>query len=76
MSDERSRLNAEFQIFESRRKEWLQDHEGQYVVMYNGRVAGFFDEYADGLRAGITNFGVSSEFLVQRVRDEDPLLVI
>jgi hypothetical protein len=76
MSDEHGGLTAEFQVFENRRKEWLQDHAGQYVVMHGGEVAGFFDDYAAGLHAGITAFGVRSEFLVQQVREEEPLFVV
>lgn len=76
MSAEHAGLRAEFEIFATRRKDWLREHEGQYVVMNQGDVAGFFDEYAAALRAGIAKFGVASEFLVQKVREEDSLFVI
>jgi hypothetical protein len=73
MTNEHSGLRAEFETFENRRKAWLPDHEGQYVVMFRGELAGFFNDYAAGVRAGIAKFGVNSEFLIQRVREEDPL---
>jgi hypothetical protein len=76
MSDTHSSLRADFEVFESRRLEWSKQHEGKYVVMHNGDVPGFFDSYADALRAGITNFGVKAEFLVQQVCEEEPVFVI
>ena len=76
MSDKHSDLRADFHIFESRLEEWLEDHKGKYVVMHKGQVVGFFDDYAAGLRAGLRTFGVTTEFLVQQVREEKPLLVI
>jgi hypothetical protein len=69
-------LEADFKVFEAHRKEWLNEHEGQHVVICAGIVVGFFDNYADGLRAGITKFGVNSEFLIQQISSEEPVFVI
>jgi len=76
MSDEHTGLTADFQFFESHRQEWSQKHEGKYVVMHNGEILGFFDDYVSGLQAGIANFGVRIEFLVQQVCKEEPVFVI
>ncbi len=76
MSDEHSSLTADFQVFESHRKEWARDHEGKYVVTHNGEVVGFFDDYGAGLRAGILKFGPKTEFLIQQVCEEEPVFVI
>jgi hypothetical protein len=76
MSGKHSELKADFQLFESRRKEWSREHEGKYVVMHNGEVVGFFDDYGAGLRAGIAKFGARTEFLVQQVCEEEPVFVI
>ena len=76
MSDEHSGLRADFQVFESHRKEWVRDHEGKYVVMHKDEVVGFFDDYAAGLKAGIAKFGVKTEFLIQQVCAEEPVFVI
>jgi len=62
-----SELMADFKVFASHRKEWLQEHAGQFVVVHKGEVAGFYDDYATGLHAGIKTFGVKSKFLVQKV---------
>jgi hypothetical protein len=76
MSNEHSGLNADFQLFESHRQEWSQNNEGKYVVMHNGDILGFFDDYGSGLQAGIAKFGVATEFLVQQVCKEEPVFVI
>lgn len=76
MSDEHSGLEADFQLFESRRLEWAKQHEGKYVVVHAGEVLGFFDDYTSGLRAGTAKFGVKNEFLVQQVCEEEPVFVI
>jgi hypothetical protein len=76
MSDEHSSLKADFQVFESRRREWSREHEGKYVVMHNDEVVGFFDDYGAGLRAGIARFGPRTEFLIQQVCEEEPVFVI
>jgi len=62
-----SELMADFKVFASHRREWLQKHAGQFVVVHKGAVAGFYDDYATGLHAGIKTFGVKSKFLVQQV---------
>ncbi len=76
MSDAHSSLKADFEIFEKRRLEWSRKYEGKYVVMHNGHALGFFDNYADAMHAGITKFGVQTEFLVQQVCEEEPVFVI
>jgi|HubBroStandDraft_6_1064221.scaffolds.fasta_scaffold12085_4 hypothetical protein len=76
MSNKHSGLKADFQVFESHRKEWLQQHEGKYVVIRNGEVIGFFDDYTTGLRTGVATFGAKSEFLIQQVCVEEPVFVI
>jgi hypothetical protein len=76
MSDTHSSLKADFEVFKSRRLEWSKQHEGKYVVMHNGDVLGFFDNYGAALRAGITKFGAKAEFLVQQVCEEEPVFVI
>lgn len=76
MSEEHSGLQADFQLFESHRQEWSLQHEGEYVVVHNGDLLGFFDNYGSGLQAGIAKFGVETEFLIQQVCKEEPVFVI
>lgn len=76
MDGERSELESDFQVFESHRKEWLEHSEGKYVVIHQGNVAGFYDDYAAGLRAGVEQFGPNAKFLVQQICVEEPVFVI
>jgi len=76
MTDSHQNLAADFEAFETHRKEWAKKHEGQFVVMRKGEILGFFDDYASGLRAGIAKFGARNEFLVQQVSEEELVLAI
>jgi hypothetical protein len=69
-------LMSDFEVFTNRRKRWLQKHQGKFVVLHKNKVIGFFDDYVTGLRAGISAFGVNSQFLVQQVYEEEPIFVI
>lgn len=76
MSGKATSLKADFQVFEANRKEWLRLHEGKFVLIHRGSVAGFFDGYSDALQAGVKLFGVKSEFLIQQIYVEEPVFVI
>ena len=76
MSVANNSLKADYEVFEGHRLEWSREHEGKYVVMHDGNVIGFFDDYGAGLRAGLAKFGVKTEFLIQQVCKEEPVFVI
>src|SRR5690348_5731013 len=42
-------------------------HEGQFVLIHEGEVAGFFDTYPDAVQAGYERFELRP-FLVKQVR--------
>jgi len=69
-------LESELRVFESHRQEWLRAHLGKFVVIGNGNVAGFFDDYESALQAGLQKFGLNSEFLVKQVAAEEPIYLI
>ena len=59
-------LEAEVQTYERRRAEFLQGHEGKYVLIRQDTVAGFFDSERDAIVQGYKQFGYVP-FLVKRV---------
>jgi hypothetical protein len=69
-------LQSDFEVFEKHRKEWVEAHLGEFVVIRGGTVAGFYPDYESALRAGLQNFGIKSEFLVKQVSVEEPVFVI
>ncbi len=69
-------FSAELKVFEKHRHEWLQSHTGAYVVIQDDAIAGFFDSYADALKAGLQKFGVSRSFLVKQVWSTEPVYLV
>jgi hypothetical protein len=76
MATRKTGLEADFQVFERHRKDWVRQHEGEFVLIRAATVAGFYPDYASALRAGVQTFGVASEFLVKQVCLEEPVFVI
>lgn len=76
MRQKQSSLRTDFEFFEKHRKQWFQEHGPKYVVIHQGEVLGFFDDYSAALRSGVTKYGVNSEFLIQQVCIEEPVFVI
>ena len=68
---------AELQVFEHHRDEWSRSRPGAFVVIQDEVVAeGFFDTYADALRAGMQRFGVRRGFLIKQVWVTEPVYFV
>jgi hypothetical protein len=75
MSSDNSGLMADYRVFTNRRRGWVKEHKDKVVVVRNRKVLGFYDDYKEGLRAGIAAFGVESKFLVQKIYDDGEAVV-
>lgn len=70
-------FSAELTVFEQHRREWSRSHPGEFVVIQGDKIAdGFFDTYADALRAGLQKFGARREFLVKQVWVTEPVYIV
>lgn len=70
-------FSAELRVFEQNRQEWSRSHPGEFVVIQGEAIAdGFFDTYADALRAGLQKFGARREFLVKQVWVMEPVYLV
>jgi hypothetical protein len=76
MSAENTSLPSDFEMYERNRKDWVQNHGDEFVVISGGKVAGFYKDYETALRAGLREFGVQSQFLVKQVCAQEPVFVI
>jgi hypothetical protein len=73
----RSQFSAELGVFEQYRREWSRSHPGEFVVIQGEEIAeGFFDTYADALRAGLQKFGARREFLVKQIWVTEPVYLV
>lgn len=53
--------------FEQQVPELLKKHRGEFVLMHNGKVVGFFDTHSAAYADGLRRFGVDATFLVAQV---------
>jgi hypothetical protein len=70
-------FSEELKVFQQHRDEWLRSNVGKFVVIQDSTIAeGFFETYADALRAGLRTFGVSRNFLVKQVWETEPIYFV
>lgn len=76
MADEEKALQKELMVFERHKREWLQNHPGDFVVIADDTVAGFYQDYESAFKAGLSRFGIRASFLVKQVWAEEPVYLI
>jgi hypothetical protein len=72
LTGERDRLATELEFYELRKREWLAQHAGQYVVVRGRDVLGFFPEFVAAYSAGANAWGPDTDFLVKQVLEFEP----
>lgn len=63
-------LEKDIQFFRSKLPEYLQTHKGQYVLIKDEAVHGFFPNYEEALKEAVGKFG-NSEVLIQEITNEN-----
>jgi hypothetical protein len=76
VASEKKMLQEELRTFEQHKEKWLRTNPGDFVVIAERVVAGFYPDYESAFRAGLQRFGVAAEFLVKQVCAEDPVYLI
>ncbi len=51
-------LQNELQVFEEHKLEWLQSHAGEFVVIADAIVGGFYPDYESAFKGGVSKFGI------------------
>ncbi len=69
-------LQKELGVFQQHKQEWLRSHPGDFVVISDITVAGFYADYESAFRAGLGRFGVQGSFLVKQIWAEEPVYLI
>lgn len=65
-------LQQEFRLFEQYKQKWLQLHAGEFALISNTTIAGFYPDYESAFLVGLQNFG-SRDFLIKQVLAEEPV---
>ena len=69
-------LDSELATYELHRREWAQQHSGEFVLLFGDHPPSFHPDYESALRAGLKRFGVSTTFLIKQVFTEEPVFYI
>jgi hypothetical protein len=64
-------LQAELEFFSAMRQTWIDAHWGQFVVIQDKDVLGFFDTYEAAIKAAYEVLGIARPFLVKEVMPTD-----
>jgi hypothetical protein len=67
---------AELAVFDRHRAEWYRSYPGRFVAIQDDEVEGFFETYAEALKAGLRKFGVRKGFLVKQVWTTEPVYLV
>ena len=65
-------LKREQDAFDRKLDDLLRDHAGEFVVLHNGSLAGFYTDYAADYQGALKQFGLDEAFLVSEVKKRDP----
>jgi hypothetical protein len=76
MAAEKKALQKELRLFEHHKREWLQSHPGDFVVIADATVGGFYPDYESAFKGGVSKFGVRRTFLVKQIWAEEPVYLI
>lgn len=71
-----AKLTEELEFYEVHKSEWLVTHRNQFVVVKGNQLLGFFIEFQEAYRAGVTEYGMSTDFLVKRVVPQEPVFLV
>lgn len=69
-------FSREQKLYESRKREWLREHGGEFALIKGNEVLGFFAEYEDALRSGLKQFGFTAPFFIKQVCAQEPVFTI
>jgi len=72
LAEELGRLTTELEVYKLRKREWLPQHSGHYVVVKGSDVIGFYPEFVAAYSAGVGACGPNTDFLVKQVLEFEP----
>jgi hypothetical protein len=75
-ADQQARLAAELEYFGKHKTEWLVQKTGEYVVIKDGSLLGFYPNFEAAYRAGATRYGLDTDFLVKQILEHEPVFFV
>ena len=74
--EEQNRLAAELQHYSRCKPEWLAQRSGKYVVIKGDSVLGFYSTFEAAYRAGASEYGIATDFLVKQILEHEPVFFV
>ena len=75
-ADQQARLAVELEYYAQHKSEWLAQKSGQYVVIKNSGLLGFYPSFEAAYRAGAASYGLNTDFLVKQIRVHEPVFFV
>jgi hypothetical protein len=69
-------LQRELTVFEQHKNEWLTTHPGDFVVIADTTIGGFYPDYESAFMGGVSKFGTRGSSLVKQIWAEEPVYLI
>jgi len=75
-ADQQARLGVELDYFGEHKTEWLAHRSGQYAVVKERELLGFYPSFETAYRAGAEHYGTDTDFLVKRILEYEPVFLV
>jgi hypothetical protein len=75
-ADQQARLAIELGYYAQHAPEWVAQRAGEYVVIKNSEVLGFYPDFEAAYRAGAGTYGTETDFLVKQILEYEPVFFV
>jgi len=75
-TEQPARLAVELDYYRQHMREWATQKAGQYVVIKNTGVLGFYPDFEAAYRAGAGTYGLETDFLVKQILEYEPVFIV
>lgn len=75
-TEEQGRLAVELNYYERHAADWIAQRTGEYVVIKNTGILGFYPDFESAYRAGAEAYGIETDFLVKQVLEYEPVFIV
>jgi hypothetical protein len=75
-TDQQARLAVELDYYAQHKAQWLAHKTGDYVVIKDSEPLGFYPSFETAYRAGAAKYGVSTDFLVKQILEDEPVFFV
>ena len=69
-------LERELRIFAKHKPEWIEEHQGKFVLIKDDKVLGFFDTELEAVNCGFQKCGYDVPILVKQIIFAEPVIHI